>query len=522
MKRNKKIILTIVVSMILSFILGSLINSSNAAVPVSKRASGVTQFMFNARDAIKWYSDTSTVIDVPADDPLQNQNPNAEGYPFIATEISESMIDNKKILPLYLYDENTGKLVSGSSLNDNSINAQDASTIVRVLNGGMYDPFVLEKNVKRELPDTNIEEIQYSINMPEVGTIAKREPIIIKMKDGKITKSITDQERARLNEYSTEVKDSGIYSDYCDEDKDLEDLCTEYAFISAKVIMEDGREFSLVIGRNGEYVNNWYLIETRESKNNSDESNDFKTEIDYTAIITETGKNVGGTKQGSTFLPGYDKDDIKKDADVTAIIKSVDNKDIVKINGIVISETPNSEGWYYPDVNNKKEIAKKYLFADYNNNDKNGIVEESGLVLTSNDDLTSKQSVSIKWPFRIIEFTKTPNEMTNSTKTVKVEITTNLPMDKDKLPEKWNFTTDDLGKSQHKIYREYVLTDGNINEDVVIKANGRNDTDTKNVTINWKEKLPSKNAKTGESFIILGCAVAVIGIAIISYRKFKK
>ena len=76
---------------------------------------------------------------------------------------------------------------------------------------------------------------------------------------------------------------------------------------------------------------------------------DFDTTLDYNAKIDE--KEVGGTIENGVYKPNYDKNNIKRDADVTAIIKSTNGDNIATVNGKTLDSTgkANEDGWYYPE-----------------------------------------------------------------------------------------------------------------------------------------------------------------------------
>ena len=242
---------------------------------------------------------------------------------------------------------------------------------------------------------------------------------------------------------------------------------------------------------------------------------DFDTTLEYNAKIDE--KEVGGTIENGVYKPNYDKNNIKRDADVTAIIKSTNGDNIATVNGKTLDSTgkANEDGWYYPDVNDKTTIAKLYPFSKYDNSTDNGMVTEK-VELGNEEGLKSNQTVSIKWPFRIIDKTYDPKDITQDTEKVTVTITTNLPMDPDKIPNGWTIVPD---TDNHKITKTYTRGE-NINEDVTIYQNKTGDTDNTDVTINWGgQKSPSVLPKTGEGITVLAIIVLLIGITIVFRKK---
>ena len=278
----------------------------------------------------------------------------------------------------------------------------------------------------------------------------------------------------------------------------------------------DVANFKVVDGNNDTWVLvlgqdlNCYLVKDTVFKS------DFDTTLDYNAKIDE--KEVGGTIENGVYKPNYDKNNIKRDADVTAIIKSTNGDNIATVNGKTLDSTgkANEDGWYYPDVNDKTTIAKLYPFSKYDNSTDNGMVTEK-VELGNEEGLKSNQTVSIKWPFRIIDKTYDPKDITQDTKTVTVTITTNLPMDPSKIPDGWTIVPD---TDNHKITKTYNRGD-NVNEDVTVYQNKTGDTANTDVTINWSGNKPSVLPQTGESIKVLALIVLCLGIAIVFVKKVK-
>lgn len=316
-------------------------------------------------------------------------------------------------------------------------------------------------------------------------------------------------------------------------------LCVEYfsrRLSRLDAIMPDGAEYTLVIaGENYEY-NNWFMVRTKEAPKEEppvqeEPKKEFKTDLSYIAIVD--GNNVDGTLKDGTYYPNYDRTKVEKDANVTAKITSTTKTDIVKINGVDLNPdgTKNSLGWYYADKSDKTVIVKDYPFDKVDNTTDNGIVIEKDLELTSIDGLKDKETVSIEWPFRIIDLTQTPEKIDDKTEKTTVTITTNLPMEEEKLPDGWKFTDDEEGKTQHRIYKEFYKKDGNKEEDVVVIANNRDDKDNTQVKVVWpkeqpkeepKEELPEKIPQTGKNFGLVIAIISLAGVSAITYRKFRK
>ena len=278
----------------------------------------------------------------------------------------------------------------------------------------------------------------------------------------------------------------------------------------------DDANFKVVDGNN----DTWILVLGQDAKcylvNSKVFNDEFDTTLEYIAKIDE--KEVGGTVENEVYKPNYDKDNIKRDADVTAIIKSTNGDNIVTVNGKALDSTgkANEDGWYYPNVNDKTTIAKLYPFSKYDNSTDNGMVTEK-VELGNEEGLKSNQTVSIKWPFRIIDKTYDPKDITQDTKTVTVTITTNLPMDPSKIPDGWTIVPD---TDNHKITKTYNRGD-NVNEDVTVYQNKTGDTANTDVTINWSGNKPSVLPQTGESIKVLALIVLCLGIAIVFVKKVK-
>ncbi len=285
----------------------------------------------------------------------------------------------------------------------------------------------------------------------------------------------------------------------------------------------NGKKYYLALGynanvqenkkENGIYKVNVYLITDKTTNNKADK---FDTELSYEAYIGN--KNVGGTNESGTFKPNYDTSDIKKDADVTATITSKTDEEILAVNGVELKNdgSTNEKGWFYPDLDNKKIIAKQYKFDTYDNSTDNGKVTEN-VTLTGSKSGKDEQTVSIKWPFRIIDVTYNTQTPTKDTNEVTVTIETNLPMDPNKVPDGWTIVPN---TDNHKITRTFKKGE-DINTDVTVYQNGTGDSDKTNVKIDWPSDdtvAPTKHPNTGETFTML----VVIGISIFSAVIAKK
>lgn len=307
-----------------------------------------------------------------------------------------------------------------------------------------------------------------------------------------------------------------------EEDADYEELLEEYSkkflreatqqSIAVEAVTPDKTHYRLVCGND----RNFYLERTyQETPIKEEKPEEFKTELSYIATTDKNEKMDGKMdSDGKTFLPPYyDNDNSKKDTDAIATIKSKTKEDIVKVNGVDMNAdgSANSEGWYYADVNNKKEISKKYEFDAYDNITYNGIVNQI-VKVEGSEQGTDSQSVQIKWTFR-----RTKNETTeNSDGSIKITLTYNLPIDTTKIPEGWEPIYDDAEKTTCHRITKTIKKGENYEKDVTVYQNGTGVPNTTHVVKIWK--IP----QAGESFTLL-VAIAAIGVAlIITHKKIKR
>lgn len=260
----------------------------------------------------------------------------------------------------------------------------------------------------------------------------------------------------------------------------------------------------------------------------------YDTKLDYSADID--GKDVGGKQENGIYIPNYDENNPKKDADVTATIttttegatiEQIKPKNGGEYEAIGASvESPNSYGWYYSDES-KTKISKIYPFDTYDNSKANGIVDEWVISKKGSSTKESEQKVAIKWTFRIIEKKNTPNNDGTVTQTIE----TNLPMDPDKIPVGWSIVPN---TDNHMITRTISPDDGDIDENVDVYQNGTGDKITTNVTYSWPKQAeekqnsaPSHLPKTGaQELTLLFVLFGVVSFAVIIRKKrnniFKK
>lgn len=410
-------------------------------------------------------------------------------------------------------------------LSDDAMNANDASVLL-----GMY------KEVYKDTTSTEVNTMISSIS--NATSVAKSDIELIATVYGEAYEDVPELKFTFSNKTSTQKDVEDCQNKITERNTLLNnkgfitDNHEAYTTISITAKLKDGSVYQLAIAgydydeankeyKKNDYTNKWYFVRTAGDEDYNNKS-DFKVEKEYTALVD--GKDVGGEIKDNVFIPNYDKTNIEKDADVTVTFTSkTEGVTITAINNTPIPETgANALGWYYSNKE-KTQISKIYKFDEYDNTVANGIVPTEELTLTGLNGKTSKQTVAIKWPFRIIKEHQDPEEITSDTKKVRYEITTNLPIDSEKLPEGWNFTDDSEGKTQHRIYIERDSNHGDYIEDIIIKANGRDDTATTTVSIKFKEKLPDTNPETGETFsIVVIVIIALIGITFFIRRKIKK
>lgn len=255
----------------------------------------------------------------------------------------------------------------------------------------------------------------------------------------------------------------------------------------------------------------WYLVPS------DIEDLVFNTEISYVGVAKD-GSKVAGQMKDDTFFPQYYENYVSEyDTDATATIRSKTGEEIVAIKigdktiEMKADGTPNEEGWYYPDTDKKAVIAKDYIMKDYDNIIDQGKVEEKvGLIGALGGE--DEEKPSIEWTFRYIKEEKTTNP-DNSTTIVE---TTNLPIDKDSIPEGWEPIYDPDGKTIHQITITIPANKG-YDKDVPVKQlrdDGKDKTATTHVTVE-----PKKLSKTGESFIL---AIVVVGFAVFMITRFRR
>lgn len=424
-------------------------------------------------------------------------------------------------------------LTSNSTLSDNKLDTRDASTILTVCTNTYKDTTASDINdmISSIAKETSVNKSDIELECSVYGEAYEDVPEFKYTLNNKTTpqENINDL-KSKLAQRCALLKNKGFTVQ-----GDVTDINNTgifaYSTISVTAKLKDGSIYKLAIAgytydkandkyTKNDYTNNWYFVRTSGDTDYTNKS-DFVVEKNYTAIID--GKDVGGDLKDGVFLPKYDENNIEKDADVTVTFTSkTEGVTITAINNTAIPETgANSLGWSYSNKE-KTQISKTYKFDEYDNTVANGIVPTEELTLTGLNGKTNKQTVAIQWPFRIIKEHQDPEEITSDTKKVRYEITTNLPIDSEKLPEGWNFTDDSEGKTQHRVYIERDSNHGDYITDITLKANGRDDTVTTNVSIKFNEKLPATTPKTGEAIsIALVVIIGLLGLTFFIRRKIK-
>lgn len=519
MKKSKKIKFLVISLVVITFFM-CFAGIVNANETVYDYVSDVyvesnNKYLFNYRQLMDIYAKNSTGHNIKY------------SYPY---DVTEEMVADKTAVKLIGFGFDDGKIDSSDvsallmakfvfEIDDKSGPKQVISNLSDTLGYKIDD---IELRLTAYNPKDNNKSITFS------SKTSKKEELEALMEDSK-----KDFEKEILERWSDVTEEQ---AKIIVENSDYDTLSTEYfsrRLCKLEAVMPDGAVYTLVLaGENYEY-NNWFMVRTKEAEEEEVEKEEppveepvkeFKTELTYIAEVD--GKEVEGTIKDGTFYPNYDRSKVEKDANVTAKITSTTKSDIVKIDGEALNEdgTPNKLGWAYLDKSDKTVIVKVYPFEKSDNLEDNGIVPKKEYELTSSDDLKSKETVSIEWPFRIIDEKQKPEKITEDTNEVRVIITTNLPIEEEKLPDGWKFTDDEEGKTQHRVYKDYKRKDGDKTEDVILTANDRDDTDSTKVTVKWpeKEKLPEVIPQAGTSYTILVAIIALAGFSLIIYRKLKK
>ncbi len=268
----------------------------------------------------------------------------------------------------------------------------------------------------------------------------------------------------------------------------------------------------------------WKLIyKNEETDKFIEETDEFITKLTYQS-------EVAGKEENGTYYPQFtvnEDSNAKKDLDVTAIITSKTDEDIIKVVIGEVSEpltddnkspeTANKFGWYYPDVTNKKVIAKLYKFDVYDNVNDNGKVKETVKVIGAKGG-ESTEVPSIEWTFRRIN----KSQVENPNGTTTVTITYNLPVDKNSIPQGWEPVYDDDNVTIHAIKRVFAKGE-KYDKDVIVSQNGNpNKKVTTHVKVG-KDTADNLGPQAGVFSVIFVIAIAGVAVlSVIKYRRIKK
>ena len=499
---------------------------------LSLQAKTKSKFDFNATEFLTIYS-------------LNSVDVNPDAGPKAYKKDRQAIVEG--LIPIYYYNNSTGEVEKTSESSssrvwdDGKIDARDASNILVLAKGSGE----IESSASTAQMIINWDQQAQDIifSLADYLKIARGDvSLVVKVTTPKIegiTEEATSYEVNNTTRFTdvnlskvanNEVVNYQTAKAYFDANK--EDPTAEYnsdvnipgiqQIVTVTAKTKNGAEYGMVLGED----NNFYLFQTKEGEKEPEpdpEDKEFKTDLTYRAEAS--GKKVDGKMDKDVFLPPYYVDEdknAKKDADAIGIITSKTDEEIVATNDVALTDknvkgNPNSEGWYYPDLNNKKVIEKEYPFDDYNNPKDNGAVKET-VKLTGKDGGIDSQTPNIRWTLRRINFEKKKND----DKSITVTITYNLPIDEKSIPDGWKPIVDEDGGIR-KITRTFKEGE-DYKKNVTVEQNGESTaTVTTPVEVKW-EKDDSKADKvipqTGAFTVALIAIVA--GIAVFAYTRFRR
>ena len=499
---------------------------------LSLQAKTKSKFDFNATEFLTIYS-------------LNSVDVNPDAGPKAYKKDRQAIVEG--LIPIYYYNNATGEVEKTSESSssrvwdDGKIDARDASNILVLAKGSGE----IESSASTAQMIINWDQQAQDIifSLADYLKIARGDvSLVVKVTTPKIegiTEEATSYEVNNTTRFTdvnlskvanNEVVNYQTAKAYFDANK--EDPTAEYnsdvnipgiqQIVTVTAKTKNGAEYGMVLGED----NNFYLFQTKEGEKEPEpdpEDKEFKTDLTYRAEAS--GKKVDGKMDKDVFLPPYYVDEdknAKKDADAIGIITSKTDEEIVATNDVALTDknvkgNPNSEGWYYPDLNNKKVIEKEYPFDDYNNPKDNGAVKET-VKLTGKDGGIDSQTPNIRWTLRRINFEKKKND----DKSITVTITYNLPIDEKSIPDGWKPIVDEDGGIR-KITRTFKEGE-DYKKNVTVEQNGESTaTVTTPVEVKW-EKDDSKADKvipqTGAFTVALIAIVA--GIAVFAYTRFRR
>lgn len=447
------------------------------------------------------YGKTSNVYEFNSTEFLEIYSINSTSSEKTAFKKDRVDENDQSLIPIYYF--NNEDVAQNTVWRDNNIYSNDASIIISLAaineSDHSYQMDIIKSLAKELNIDSNDITLYVKVKTPVVPNYYETSKSYeINSKNG-----VT----AEIRQLAGEFKTVNLRSFNTDDEKYSQQIITATAKTST------GAEYDMVLGRD----DNFYLTRKMGPPTPSgDEEKVFETDLSYKSISNK--KEVEGKlKEGVYYPPYYENEDknAKKDADAYGIITSTKNVDIVKTNDVELKAdgSANSEGWYYPDVTNKKVIEKEYKFDTYNNPKDNGAVKET-VKLTGANDLTDTETPNIRWTLRRINY----EEKTNDDKSVTVIITYNLPIDKGSIPDGWEAIADKDGGIR-KIKRTFKQGE-DYDKNVTVKQNG---DPTVEVTTPVKVKWDTANKtipQTGAFTLVITLIVA--GSAVFAYTRYRK
>ena len=502
MKKSKKLLLVVLSGiMIVSCLLFTTGNSVNAAETFNKLdyiySKSSNYYEFNPTEMLEIYAENSTGGNEQAD-----HRYNGKGVLVRSYDANGNLADNNEALDAW---------------SDGRIDAADVSNIL-ALSQRLVKAEIENENYiideKQESFNFISNQIIYSLakelNIPTTDIILTAKTVMdeVKKYDVKGSSYELNNKAKTVNSTIDKIKTlssdnitiiDGVNAEFGEGTLDYQE--TNYK-ISVTVDTKNNGQYRLVLGKD----NKFYLITD-------------KKEADFSTIM----KYDDTKDDGTTYKPQYKENDVdKKDLDVVVTIKSETDEDIASTNGVALTndKKPNSEGWYYPDLEDKSVIAKVYKFDEYDNTTANGKVNET-VALVGVDGGKDTQKPSIEWTFRRKSITETEN----ADGSVTFVITYNLPVDEKSVPSDWKVIYDEDGKTVHKITKT-IKKGEDYDKDVKVKQNGTDKTVTTHVKKTWakdKSVAPKVIPQTGAFTAVLGATIAGFAVfAVTRYRKLRK
>ena len=436
------------------------------------------------------YGKTSNVYEFNSTEFLEIYSINSTSSEKTAFKKDRVDENDQSLIPIYYF--NNEDVAQNTVWRDNNIYSNDASIIISLAaineSDHSYQMDIIKSLAKELNIDSNDITLYVKVKTPVVPNYYETSKSYeINSKNG-----VT----AEIRQLAGEFKTVNLRSFNTDDEKYSQQIITATAKTST------GAEYDMVLGRD----DNFYL--TRKI---GPPLGQFETDLTYRSV--PDGKLVGGVY----YPPYYENEDknAKKDVDAYGIITSKTEEIIVKTNDVELKAdgSANSEGWYYPDVTNKKVIEKEYKFDTYNNPKDNGAVKET-VKLTGAEGGVDTETPNIRWTLRRINY----DEKTNDDKSITVTITYNLPIDKDTVPNGWEVIADNDGGIR-RIRRTFKQGE-DYDKDVTVKQNG---DPTVEVTTPVKVKWNTANKtipQTGAFTLVITLIVA--GSAVFAYTRYRK